>query len=151
MAQEEEILDTTAAVVEALRPYQPATVSPVGDEEFWSVTDAAIGNPKPNATGLRRLPGVALPVASAILCVFNPHVWPVIDVRALPLVLADLPFSHPTDRRDVYRRYVSRLDQLRRTHHPKLTIHAMDQMAYNATPIGTEWPFAPEQWGSENG
>jgi hypothetical protein len=117
-----EIERVTREAIESLSEYREAQAPPLSTK-FWVDTYAAIGLQN---SGLRSLPGVQMPVASAILCVLNPRVWPVVDRWAMGALFDDGPRDRTT-RFDCYRVYVHRLNEIRGDR----TIHEADIVAMN--------------------
>lgn len=125
MNSPETIEEVTSRVVQTLRPYEEGAAPRVDEEQFWARTNAAIGSP--GAEGLRSLHGVALPLASAVLCTLNPRVWPVIDRRAWSSVFT----GRVPNRRDAYGAYLMRLFALDGEHPGQRTVHELDQALMN--------------------
>jgi hypothetical protein len=130
----------TRETVGLLRDYEHSE-DPEPDDRFWERTFKAIGPPD-KSSGLRSLSGVRLPVASAILCVLNPAVWPVVDRWGLPKVLSDLP-SVAVQRLDVYRAYLEQLNRIRGAFYADSSIHEVDVIAMDSGRNGTPVPFEP--------
>ena len=108
----------TGATVQAASPYRHAT-SPPSDDAFWQASEEAWRH-------LDDLYGVDLPLASAVLCILNPCVWPVVDRRA-----AESVFGAPVHPRfDFYRAYITRLAELLLEHAEIKTVHELDQALY---------------------
>jgi hypothetical protein len=79
---EEEIQDRTRAAIDTIRPWQDQPVSALTSEATWAnwreTARQAIGNAAVGS-GLLGLDGVGYPMATAILAILEPFVWPVID------------------------------------------------------------------------
>lgn len=116
------------------------------DDVYWTrwgaVAAWAVGSQ--GGSGLLALRGVGYPVASAILCILDPAVWPVIDKWAVETV-----FGHTATQAKnawhhwfVYRDFARHLaDQGSATWPRTPTIHRLDQEAMNASmPTGSGGP-----------
>ena len=79
---EEEIQDRTRAALDAIRPWRDQSVSGLTSEAMWAnwrgTARQAIGDAAVNS-GLLGLDGVGYPMATAILAILEPTVWPGLD------------------------------------------------------------------------
>lgn len=147
----ERIVAVTSEAVEVLMPFSNAIAADQLEGEdkgrsFLQATCAALG-PSGKTAGLRRLRGVELPVATAVLSVLNPAAWPVIDRWALLSIFEALP-RNAAYRLDVYQQYVRRLAELQRRDFKGETIHAVDQRAMRAAQDGVRPPFEKVAFGT---
>lgn len=92
------IEEVTASTKAALAQWLDPPTNVIEEEPDWDQLthdiQQAVGSSK-RGTGLLGLHGVAYPLASAILRVWNPHVFPVIDKHAVRAVRAAFPGALP--------------------------------------------------------
>ena len=136
------VIEYTKAAVTALAPYRTADVRNFADDEpIWEAlkhaTDYAMGD----TTGLRHLRGVRLPVASAVLTILNPKVWPVTDKWAVAAVYEPPPSLTKQGMFAFYWAYLRRLAELQREHARPENIHELDQLLYSAMKDEGTHPF----------
>ncbi len=117
---EEEIEDVTRETVDALKEWQgPQDVISAKmtfeDWDSWQADVAQIiGADKSrtkdgNSTGLLRLHGVGYPVATAILALLKPRIFPVMDRWAVETIFEEGSSRKQWQRSAVYRAYAERL------------------------------------------
>src|SRR5258708_4586718 len=96
---EEEIEARTRAAVDCLRPWRDKLVSGLADDAIWEdwreTARHAIGA-SADLSGLLGLEGVGYPMATAILDILDPGVWPVMDRWAVITVCPPPPRPHPS-------------------------------------------------------
>jgi hypothetical protein len=135
---EPDIESRTAAAIDQLRPWRGQRMAGVDDDAVWAkwreTSSTAIGADK-EGTGLLGLSGVGYPLATAILAVLDPEVWPVMDRWAVMTVFGSQPSGKPYrldrwQRADAYQVYGHHLATVgRRCWGTELTIHRLDQEA----------------------
>jgi hypothetical protein len=146
---EQDIRARTAAAIDHLRPWRGHQMSGAADEATWSAwretSRAAIGA-RDEGTGLLGLSGVGYPVATAILAVLDPEVWPVMDRWAVMTVFGTRPAGTPLptarwQRAKAYEAYGRHLATVGRScWGPGLTMHRLDQQAMKASMKGGQLP-----------
>jgi hypothetical protein len=146
---EEDIKDRTRSALECIRPWRGRNVVGLNDPVAWSewreTARSAIGVQATNA-GLLGLQGVGYPMASAILDILDPQVWPVIDKYGVRTVFGVRPDgstwpSTRWQRAAVYEAYARHLANLgAASWDPGLSIHKLDQEAMRASMPGGELP-----------
>jgi hypothetical protein len=152
---EDEIETRTKAAIDSIRPWKGRRVVGLTDQGLWDdwceTAWCAIGVKK-TREGLLGLKGVDYPVATAILDILDPDVWPVIDRWAIQTVFEPQPDGTPWPtwqwrHAAAYKAYARHLA----TEGPKhwgsgSSIHQLDVEAMNASkPGGTlphGWVFA---------
>lgn len=141
LLSEKKFHEVTAAAMEHMAPLRgrPAMGSRPDDywEEWGNAASWAMGTK--DESGLLRLKGVGYPVASAILCILDPEVWPVIDKWSVRTV-SGVP-GRPTRWYGWkgYRAFARHLADEGPTFWPEAkTIHDLDQRAMNASKPGGE-------------
>ncbi|MHB8290642.1 MAG: hypothetical protein ACYDEY_15730 [Acidimicrobiales bacterium] len=127
------------------------------DETIWrdwlDTAWRAVGD-KSRGTGLLGIRGVGYPVATAILCVLTPTVWPVIDRWAVKTVFGPLDCDtllapHLWQKGIVYQHYARRLaTEGARVWGTDLTLHELDVKAMAASQIrnGQRLGVIPMGW-----
>jgi hypothetical protein len=116
---EKDIKDRTREAMSCALPYKDASEPPLGSP-FFAALSASVG-------ALRQIHGVGLPVASAVLCILNPGVWPVIDRWATRRLFG----CNVLGSTEFYQAYLVRLAQLVELHQELETVHAADQAVSN--------------------
>jgi hypothetical protein len=90
--------ERTGAAIDCIRAWRGRNVIGIDDDAFWAdwreTARRAIGA-KVAKTGLLGLDGVGYPMASAILDILDPEVWPVIDRWAVRAVFGTQPTGAP--------------------------------------------------------
>jgi hypothetical protein len=91
---EESIESRTGAAIDCIRPWKGRRVVGLNDKAIWDnwreTARRAIGV-KATSEGLLGLKGVGYPMASAILDILDPEVWPVMDRWAVRTVFGAQP------------------------------------------------------------
>ena len=91
---EEDIEQRSRSAMAAIAPLRDVNIASCTDEGVWrtwlEAAWAAIGD-KRLGTGLLGLRGVGYPMATAVLDVLDPKVWPVIDKWAVQTVFGHVP------------------------------------------------------------
>lgn len=88
-------------------------------------------------------------MASAVLAILNPKVWPVIDVQATRAIWGWTPSSSA---HYYFKAYYEDLSEIRRAHYSNMTIHEVDNLAQGAGQAGrrfhpkTRPPRKPRRW-----
>lgn len=137
-----DIVDVTARVMAPLHGYRAMTSRDLHqDQAEWARLQAATQQALHPETGLRSLDGVGLPVASAVLSILNPELWPIVDVWAIQGTFSPTPPTSWHNEFDFYWAYVSRLAELQQEHSLQDSLHGLDQRLYNAMRQGDEPPF----------
>jgi hypothetical protein len=109
----------TGAALTAASPFRTAR-RPRLTGRFWEATGEAVGY-------LDRLHGVNLAMGSAVLCIANPRVWPVVDRWAAQRLFGTRVVSSPA----FYMAYITRLSLLLPKGPEAPTIHELDQDVSN--------------------
>jgi hypothetical protein len=146
---EQEIRDRTGAALDTIRPWRGKPVSGPARQVTWAnwreTARHAIGDATAD-TGLLGLDGVGYPMATAILAILEPDVWPVMDRWATLTVFGRNPEGGMWPNRhwqhaaayEVYARHLA-------THGatawgPGLSVHQLDQKAMNLARSGDVLP-----------
>jgi hypothetical protein len=147
---EEDIESQTATAIDHLRAWRGRQMAGVADPDLWSrwegTARSAIGIHA--ETGLLKLSGVGYPMATAILTILDPEVWPVMDKLAVRSVFGSPPpDTSPSAWRwqrqwaDAYACYARHLAVVgRRCWGAELNIHKLDQRAMRASMKGGQLP-----------
>lgn len=138
---EQEFWELTASALEHLKSMRGRPAMGNHSDGYWDdwgeATAWAVGTQ--GESGLLRLRGVGYPVASAILCVLDSEVWPVIDKWSIETVSG---VSGSTTRWfgwESYRAFARHLVDVGPCFWPSAkTIHDLDQAAMNASKPGGE-------------
>lgn len=148
---EKDIEERTGAAVDRIRPWRGRQVVGLSDPSAWSdwreTARGAIGVQATNA-GLLGLKGVGYPMASAILDILDPQVWPVIDKYAVRTVFGAQPDGTPWPsarwhRAAAYEAYARHLANLGATHWgSNLSIHKLDQRLWEPRCLARNRPLA---------
>ena len=135
---EESIEARTKAVIDCIQAWRGRKVVAVDDDALWAdwreTARSAIGI-KADKTDLLGLDGVGYPMASAILDILDPHVWPVIDRWAVQTVFGAQSSGAPLPARwwhraAVYQTYARHLATTGAAcWGSSLSIHELDQKA----------------------
>jgi hypothetical protein len=152
---EEEIEARTRAAVDCLRPWRDKPVSRLADDAIWEdwreTARHAIGA-SADRSGLLGLEGVGYPMATAILDILDPGVWPVMDRWAVITVFGTQPGGRPWpgtrwQHATAYKAYARHLV----THGAaawgsSLSVHELDEEAMrlsrNGRPLPVGWNHA---------
>ena len=140
---ESDIKRTTTQAIDGIRPWKGKPMLAVDDDACWDAwrqtANSVIGIQ--DQTGLLALEGVGYRVATAILVILDPEVWPVIVRWATQTV-----FGKPLGWYGVAR-YAAYTRHLANVGHPcwpeEPSIHALDQRAMRTASHG--WPL-PSGW-----
>jgi hypothetical protein len=91
---EEEIISRTGAAIDCIRPWHTRTITAATDDAMWDnwreTARRAIGAAA-DQSGLLGLHGVGYPMATAILDILDPCLWPVMDRSAVITVFGTRP------------------------------------------------------------
>jgi hypothetical protein len=133
---EDQFASITGEAMVHLKPWHGKSVLGNDADQFWqdwhSSAQLAAGSNIEPKSGLMRLSGVSYPMATAILCVLDEQVWPVMDRFAVRTVFGTNDFYWK--RADVYESFTRWLA----TRGPSYwgvgkTVHALDQEAMHAS------------------
>ena len=95
---EEEIVSRSRAAIDCIRPWHNTTIIAEADDAMWQnwreTARSAIGAAT-DRSGLLGLHGVGYPMATAILDILDPCVWPVMDRWAVMTVFGIHPGGQP--------------------------------------------------------
>jgi hypothetical protein len=130
---EEEISIRSNRLLTTLEPMRRVDVlNHEPDWDQWTdVARTAIGSAKAG-TGLLGLHGVGYPMATAVLAILSPAVWPVMDKWTVLAVFGD-EVGLRWQRAIAYRAFTERLRELAPNHYSDSeTIHAVDQRVMNS-------------------
>jgi hypothetical protein len=140
---EEAFRDITAEAMAAISSWRGTSAVGNNDDSFWTgwhaTAAAAIGSNQLPKAGLMRLNGVGYPMATALLCILDPEVWPVMDRWAVQTVFglhADgSQYNAGLWQRSIaYTAYARHLAVTGPDFWPEAaTIHALDQAAMKAS------------------
>jgi hypothetical protein len=137
-----DIVSVTSDVLTALGGYRGASSRDLyRDQDEWARLQVATQQALRTDAGLRSLHGVRLPVASAVLSILNPELWPIVDVWAIQGTFSPTPPTAWHNEFDFYWAYVSRLAELQQQQELPESLHGLDQRLYNAMRQGEEPPF----------
>ncbi len=144
---EEDFRKVTQDALKNITHLRGAAVVNVTDPAMWGTWQetaaAAMGHNYEPKSGLMRLHGVGYPMASAILCVLEPGVWPVIDKWAVETVFGLAPSGEQLStgqwqKAVVYAAYAEHLATVGPRFWPRAsTIHELDGEAMKASMPGT--------------
>ena len=146
---ENEIESRTKAAIDSIRPWKGRRVVGLTDQARWDEWRETAWNAIGVAytrEGLLGLNGVGYPVATAILDILDPDVWPVIDKWAVQTVFKPQPDGPrwPTQRwqrADAYKAYARHLATEGAKHWGSgCSIHQLDVEAMNASKPGGTLP-----------
>jgi hypothetical protein len=146
----EDIEDCTRAAISIIRPWRgrkkDELASNVGMPAWRQAANDAIGwnDRKGSSCGLLSLKGVRYPMATAILDILDPSVWPVIDKWAAKTVFGTVPAHYCAARYAAYARHLAIEGAARWG--AELSIHQFDEEAQLASMPGGQlpdgWPHA---------
>jgi hypothetical protein len=146
---EGEIESRTAEALRHLWRWRGRRMAGVDDGAVWvawrETSRAAIGDHY-EGTGLLGLSGVGYRMATAVLAILDPEVWPVMDRFAVMTVFGRQRSGEPLpadgwERADAYAVYGHHLATVgRRCWGAELTIHGLDQEAMKASQPGGQLP-----------
>jgi hypothetical protein len=140
----EEIEACTRAAISVIRPWLGRKGTQLATDADWAAwrqaANAAIGwvDLKGPSSGLLSLKGVGYPVATAILDILDPDVWPVIDKWAATTVFGTIPFRYCAARYAAYARHLA--TEGTRCWGAGLSIHELDEKAQSASMPGGQLP-----------
>jgi hypothetical protein len=133
-----EIETWTGAAISASRPWRgmsAVTLTADADWTSWQeASNAAIGwtgSREEPPSGLLALKGVGYPMASAILDILDPQVWPVIDKWAAKIAFGIIPSRYSAARYAAYARHLA--TEGTRCWGAGLSIHGLDMRAQAAS------------------
>jgi hypothetical protein len=137
----EEIEAWTRAAISAIQPWRHRRAVALSTESDWSSWQKAanaaigwIGSREEASSGLLSLKGVGYPMASAILDILDPDVWPVIDKWAAKTVFGIIPSRYCAARYAAYAKHLA--TEGARCWGATLSIHELDMKAQNASMKG---------------
>ncbi len=140
---EEEFEVVTGEAMDHIRSWRGRSLVGVDNNDDWidwhATARSAIGSNYVPRTGLMRLNGVSYPMATALLCVLDPTVWPVMDRWAVQSVfglrLDGRQFGRGEwQKATVYASYARHLATTGAQCWPDaVTIHELDQAAMGAS------------------
>lgn len=144
---EEEIKARTRAAIEAIGPWRGRQVSILTSDALWEnwrkTAQRAIGA-KVGKSGLLALEGVGYPMATAILDILDPGVWPVMDRWAVLTVFGPRPVGGPPpdwQHAAAYAAYTRHLvEQGTAAWGPGLSAHELDLKAMDLARTGGALP-----------
>lgn len=146
---QEDIEGRTRAAVDCIRPWKGQRVAGLTDKARWDdwreTARCAIGV-EATHEGLLGLKGVGYPMASAILDILDPEVWPVIDRWAVRTVFGTQPGGAPwrpaqwqcAAAYEAYARHLATIGAA--CWDPGYSIHQLDIEAMRASKPGGELP-----------
>lgn len=141
----EEIGAWTRAAISVIQPWRGRRAVALTTDADWTdwqkAANAAIGwigSQGASPAGLLSLKGVGYPVASAILNILDPDVWPVIDKWAAKTVFGIIPSRYCAARYATYARHLA--TEGTRCWGVGLSIHELDTMAQSASMKGGHLP-----------
>jgi hypothetical protein len=136
-----EIEACTRAAMSVIEPWRGKTATALDTDADWAdwqqTVNAAIGwvaGQREPCSGLLSLKGVGYPVASAILDILDPDVWPVIDRWAAKTVFGSKPSRYCAARYAAYARHLA--TEGTRCWGAGLSIHELDEKAQAASMNG---------------
>lgn len=149
----EQIEACTRAAIAVIRPWRGRAARRTCADSYWAewqkTVNSAIGWMKSQqepTSGLLSLRGVGYPMASAILDILDPDVWPVIDKWAVKTVFGtSSPPRYTAARYAAYAKHLA----MEGTQHwgAELSIHELDEHAQQASRPGghlpPNWQSAP--------
>ena len=137
-----DIVDVTSRVLTSLSSASQSTSRDLyADQESWERLEHLTRQALDIETGLRSLHGVRLPVASAVLSILNPELWPIVDVWAIKGTFSPTPPLGRHNEFNFYWAYVSRLAELQQQHALQESLHSLDQRLFNDMRLSKEPPF----------
>jgi hypothetical protein len=134
----EEIGACTRATMAVIEPWRGKKATALGADAEWddwrqtANRGHRLGRPqKGTASGLLSLKGVEYPMATAILDILDPDVWPVLDKWAAMTVFGDIPSRYCATRYAAYARHLA--TEGARHWNADLSIHRLDEKAQLAS------------------
>jgi hypothetical protein len=134
----EEIEDCTRAAMSSIKPWRGRkAIELVTDADWddWQQTANRaigwVGGRRGPSSGLLSLKGVEYPMATAILDILDPDVWPVIDKWAAKTVFGNAPSRYCAARYVAYTRHLA--TEGARCWDAGLSIHELDMKAQSAS------------------
>lgn len=145
VSRPEEIEAWTRAAISAIRPWRDRRAVALVTDADWAgwqkAANAAIGwvgsHGEPSS-GLLSLKGVGYPMASAILDILDPDVWPVMDKWAAKSVFGIIPSRYCAARYTAFARHLA--TEGARCWGARLSIHELDVKAQSASMKGGSLP-----------
>jgi hypothetical protein len=141
----EEIEDCTRATMTIIEPWRGRKVAALGIGAEWAdwqlTANEAIGwvnNRTRTASGLLSLKGVEYPIATAILDILDPDVWPVLDKWAAMTVFGEVPSRYSAARYAAYAKHLATEGAKHWNDAP--SIHELDERAQSASMKGGHLP-----------
>jgi hypothetical protein len=133
----DEIEACTRAVISAIRPWLGKKGTELASDFGWAAwqqtANTAIGwiGRREPSSGLLSLKGVGYPMATAILDILDPNVWPVIDKWAAKTVFGVIPSRYCAARYAAYARHL--VTEGTKYWGAGLSIHQLDEKAQSAS------------------
>ena len=134
----EEIEACTRTTMAVIEPWKGKKATALGADAEWDdwrqTANRAIGwvdRRKGTASGLLSLKGVEYPMATAILDLLDPDVWPVLDKWASMTVFGEIPSRYSAARYTAYARHLA--TEGARHWNADLSIHGLDEKAQSAS------------------
>lgn len=141
----EKIEAWTRAAVSVIRPWRDRRAVALATDADWASWQKAandaigwIGSQGEPSSGLLSLKGVGYPVASAILDILDPDIWPVIDKWAAKTVFGIIPSRYSSARYAAYARHLAM--EGARCWGARQSIHELDVRAQSASMKGGHLP-----------
>jgi hypothetical protein len=140
----EEIEACTRAAISVIRPWLGRKGTELAGDADWGdwqrAANAAIGwvGRRGPSSGLLSLKGVGYPMATAILDILDPNVWPVIDIWAAKTVFGAVPSCYCAACYAAYARHLA--IEGARCWGADLSIHELDEKAQSASMRGGQLP-----------
>lgn len=133
-----EIEARTREAMSVIRAWRCRRATEIATDAGWSDWQQAantaigwVGGPGVEPSGLLALKGVLYPMATAILDILDPDVWPVIDKWAARTAFGRVPYRYSAARYAAYARHLATEGQ--RHWGPGLSIHELDERAQYAS------------------
>lgn len=139
-----EIEACTGAAISVIRPRRSRKGTELVTDADWATweqaANAAIGwvDRRGPSSGLLSLKGVGYPMATAILDILDPDVWPVIDKWAAKTVFGAVPSRYCAARYAAYARHLATAGT--KCWGVGLSIHELDEKAQSASMPGGHLP-----------
>jgi hypothetical protein len=110
----EEIVARTREAMSAIQPWRGRKATELVTDVDWTAWRQAannaigwVGGRREASSGLLSLKGVEYPMATAILDILDPDVWPVIDRWAAETVFGEAPSRYNADRYAAYAKHLA--------------------------------------------
>lgn len=136
--EQEEIMACTRATMAVIKPWRGKKATAISTDAEWNDwekdANRAIGwvdRRTRTASGLLSLKGVEYPMATAILDILDPDVWPVLDKWAAMTVFGEIPYRYCAARYAAYARHLA--TEGVRHWSADLSIHGLDEEAQLAS------------------